>query len=216
MAYQFEDNSTNDTEVVFDIRVPEDWTHYDLSADGLAALRSNLLGVAAQNPDERAQVEDFFVELASISQNFSNSGMLSAAGVMKMYDDGPFMASMALFRFMSPKSHDMDPLKMIDHLHPPEATAAEGTWLEKLVVELPDSGAESCARVQGVTDYQHSPEVTLRTVAMYTAFRVPGSRARLLVACSSPNVREQGEVLDLFDAITGTSRFWNRAPVPQV
>ncbi|GHC96240.1 hypothetical protein GCM10007079_48600 [Nocardiopsis terrae] len=214
MAYQFEDNTT--TEVVFDIRIPEDWTHYDLSADGLAELRSNLLGVAAQNPGDSAQVEDFFVELASLSQNFTDSGMLSAAGVMKLYEDGPFMASIALFRFTSPKSHDMDPLKMIDHLHSSGATESEGTWLEKTVVELPDSGADSCARAQGVTDYEYSPDVTLRSVVMYTAFRVPGSRARLLIACSSPNVREQGEVLNLFDAITGTSRFWHRAPVPEM
>lgn len=210
MAYRFEDATTAE-EVGFDIRVPQDWTHYDLSPNGLAELRANLLGAAAKDTGDAAQVEDFFVELAALAQSFQESGLLSAAGVTKLYDDGPLMANMCLFRFVSPKSHDMDPLKMIDHLHGPEATAREGTWLEKSVVEIPESGADACARVHGVTDFEHGPDVTLRTVAMYTAFRVPGSRVRLLVACSSPNVREQGEMLDLFDAITGTSRFWFRS-----
>lgn len=215
MAYQFESNASADAMIGVDIRVPDHWMQYDLSDNGLAGLRTKIIQEAGDTPEGRAVINDFFVDLAQVARQITESGLVSAAGSIEKYDDGIFMANACVFSFLPPRGYEMDPLRMVDHIHPPNAVEREGAWLERGQVELLHSGARNpCGRAWGVTDHILEDGSAVRSVVMHTAFDIPGIREKALVTCSSPNVAQQEEVLDLFDAITGTAWFWKREPNP--
>ncbi|MDA2803768.1 hypothetical protein [Nocardiopsis suaedae] len=215
MAYQFaEPQLPDEAQIGFDIQIPEEWNQYDLSSDGIAGLRKALLEAASSDPRQAETVDELFQNVAQIAHSARSSGLLSAAGTFERYEDGFFMATVCVLAFKEPPGQELDPIKLLDHVHPPSATKAEGTWLRKSLVELPESGADLCARMFGVADYKLDEEANqgIRSVLMHTAFRVPGLKTRVLVSCSSPNVEYQSEILELFDAITATSWFWKRLP----
>ncbi|MDA2811872.1 hypothetical protein O4J56_14610 [Nocardiopsis sp. RSe5-2] len=217
MAYAFEDSLIPpEAEIGFDIGIPDTWTQYDLSADGIAELRGQLLQAAGADADaeQMSRLNEVFSTMATIAQDSRSSGLLSAAGTLERYEDGFFMATVCVMSFREPPGHELDPIKLLDYIHPPSSTADEGTWLRKTVVELPESGADLCGRMYGVADYKldQATGEAFRAVLMHTAFRVPGLDKRVVVSCSSPNVELQDEILQLFDAITGTAWFWKRLP----
>lgn len=215
MPYKFDDQPfPAEAEIGFDISIPEHWMQYDLSAAGIAGLRNELLEAAPSEPEHAAAVNEIFETIGRIASDVRSSGLLSAAGTFESYEDGFLMATVCVMAFRDLPGQELDPIKLLDHVHPPSATADDGTWLRKTVVDLPESGADLCARMFGVADYRlgEGSEESVRSVLMHTAFRLPGLDKRVLVSCSSPNVEVQDELLQLFDAITGTAWFWKRLP----
>jgi hypothetical protein len=63
-----------------------------------------------------------------------------------------------------------------------------------------------CARSSGIEDAPLGDGVFVRNVSMLTAVPVPEHRRLFLVACSSPVIVLEEQLLDLFDAVTGTFR----------
>ncbi|WP_017569497.1 hypothetical protein [Nocardiopsis halotolerans] len=213
MPYLFEEDLPGE-EIGFDVRVPDNWTRYDLSGDALADMRAQAAARFGERSAEMDVLNDVFADMTTSLRDTTDSGLLSAAGVMEEYDDGFLLANMCVFAFTAPPGQDMDPLKLVEHVYTSAATDRPGAWLEKTVVSLPESGADLCGRIYGVADYDVGDIATVRTVAMHTAFRAPGVDKRILVSCSSPNVDQTADVLDLFDAITGTAWFWRREYLP--
>lgn len=206
MPYLFEEDVPK-VDILFDISIPETWQQYDLSGDALAELRAQALEQHGNRPEEMSALNDLFTDIAQVTSEATGAGLLAAAGAFEEYDDGFFMATVCVFSFPAGRGRQsMDPVRMIEHVYPDTATAREGTWLRKEVVDLPESGAGPCGRVLGVTDYDMEDAV-VRSVVMHTAFELPGLDKRVMVSCTSPNSLHLDEVLDLFDAITGTARF---------
>ncbi|XKK41432.1 hypothetical protein HFP72_14605 [Nocardiopsis sp. ARC36] len=213
MPYLFEEDLRG-WEIGFDIRVPDNWSRYDLSGDAVADLRAEAARQFGERSHEMTVLNDVFADMAGSLRDATGSGLLSASGVTEEYDDGVLMASVCVFAFPAPRGQDLDPLKLVEHVYTSAATDRPGAWLEKTVVHLPESGADPCGRIYGVADYDVHDVATVRTVVMHTAFRAPGVDKRVLVSCSSPNTAQTAEVLDLFDAITGTAWFWRRDILP--
>lgn len=206
MPYQFEED-VPEVDILFDIAVPETWTQYDLSGDALARLRAQAVEMHGNRPEELDALNDMFGDIAQVTSDVVGAGLLAAAGVFEEYDDGFFMATVCVFAFPAGKgAHAMDPIRMIEHVYPDTATAREGTWLRKDVVDLPESGAGTCGRVFGIADHDLEDAV-VRSVVMHTAFELPGLDRRVMVSCTSPNSQQVEEVLDLFDAVTASARF---------
>jgi hypothetical protein len=64
----------------------------------------------------------------------------------------------------------------------------------------------SCARSSGIEDTPVGDGGFVRNVSMLTAVPVPDHRRLFLVVCSSPVIVLEEQLLDLFDAVTGTFR----------
>jgi hypothetical protein len=77
-------------------------------------------------------------------------------------------------------------------------------------VDLPDAGP--AGRVVGLEDLPITDEVSVRYVVMHTVVPIPGADGALVVTCGSPNLSLAGELLDLFDAISGTFQFATTEP----
>ncbi|WP_304452281.1 hypothetical protein [Nocardiopsis sp. YSL2] len=213
MPYLFEEDVPK-TDIMFDIDIPETWMEYDLSGDALAGLRAQALERHGNRPEETEALNELFTDIANVTSDATGSGMLSAAGAFEEYDDGFFMATVCVFAFPAGKGEQtLDPIRLVEYIHPDSATAREGTWLRKTSVDLTEQGMGQCGRIYGVTDHD-TDEAIIRSVVMHTAFEYADLNKRILVSCTSPNSREAAEVLDLFDAITGTARFWEREVVP--
>ncbi|MFE3461025.1 hypothetical protein ACFXKD_26075 [Nocardiopsis aegyptia] len=213
MAYLF-DEDVPKTNIMFDIDVPETWTQYDLSGDAIARLRAQALEQHGNRPEETEALNELFTDMANVTSEVTGAGMLAAAGAFEEYDDGFFMATVCVFAFPAGKGEQtMDPLRMVEYVYSDSATAREGTWLRKTAIDLTEQGLGVCGRIHGVADYD-TDEAIVRSVVMHTAFEYPDLNKRILVSCTSPNSQEAEEVLDLFDAITGTARFWEREVVP--
>ncbi|PWV45727.1 MULTISPECIES: hypothetical protein [Nocardiopsis] len=213
MPYLFEEDVPK-RDILFDYALPEGWKQYDLSGDSLAEMRAKVLEAYGNRPEEAEALNELIADMSRVTDEATGSGLISAAGTFEEYDDGFFMATVCVFAFPAGKGpHAIDPLRLVDYVYQDSATAREGTWLNKTVVDLTESGLGQCGRIYGVTDYD-TDEAILRTVAMHTAMEYPGLDKRILVSCTSPNSREVDEVLDLFDAITGSARFWERDVPP--
>ncbi|MFE9243159.1 hypothetical protein [Nocardiopsis sp. NPDC006938] len=213
MAYLFEEDVPQ-RDILFDYALPEGWKQYDLSGDSFASMRAKVLEAYRNRPEEAEALNELIADMAAVAGEATGAGLISAAGTFEEYDDGFFMATVCVFAFPAGRGeYAIDPLRLVDFVYQDSATAREGTWLNKTVVDLTESGLGRCGRIFGVTDYD-TEEAILRTVAMHTAFEYPGLDKRILVSCTSPNSHEVDEVLDLFDAITASARFWERdAPV---
>lgn len=209
MPYLFEEDVPK-RDIMFDYDIPEHWTQYDLSGNSLAGMRARAMELYGNRPEEADALNDLFTDIAQVTNEATGAGLISAAGTFEEYDDGFFMATVCVFAFPAGKGeHAIDPLRLVDYVYPDSATAREGTWLRKTTADLTESGLGRCGRIYGVTDYD-TEEAILRSVAMHTALEYPDLDKRILVSCTSPNSQEVEEVLDLFDAITGSARFWER------
>ncbi|GAA3730370.1 hypothetical protein [Salinactinospora qingdaonensis] len=206
-SYQFEEDVAAPlVEVGFNMLIPEGWTSFDLTGDTLAQRRAELNDSFDGSPEARAAMNDLLVQTRQFVTDAARSGLISASGVCEEYEDGLFLASVAVFAFHPPQGEDADPLRMVDHIHPKEQQRSENLWLRTLTVEIPSAGV--CGRVQGIAEHDLTEDASVQMVVMHTAVNVPGSRVKLLVSCSSPNLPEVDGLLDLFDAITATLRFW--------
>jgi hypothetical protein len=206
MPYLFEEDVPK-RDIMFDYDIPEHWTQYDLSGDSFAQMRAQALEVYRNRPEEAEALNELIADMSRVTSEATGAGLISAAGTFDEYDDGYFMATVCVFAFPAGRGeHAIDPLRLVDYVYQDSATAREGTWLRKTTADLSESGLGRCGRIYGVTDYD-TEEAILRTVAMHTALEYPGLDKRILISCTSPNSREVEEVLDLFDAITGTARF---------
>lgn len=209
MPYVFEEDVPG-FDIGFDISIPDGWTQYDLTGDAVARLRAQAVEMYANRPEELNALNDLLAEIAEVTNDARRGGLLAAAGTFDKYDDGFFMATVCVFSFPAGQGEQaLDPIRMMEFVYSDDAVAREGTWLRKTMVELPDSGADQCGRIYGVTDYSMEDTI-VRSVVMHTSFAVPGLDRRVMVSCTSPNALQLEEVLDLFDAITGTARFWAR------
>ncbi|MCY9786243.1 hypothetical protein KIK06_20320 [Nocardiopsis sp. EMB25] len=210
MPYLFEED-VPEYVIGFDIDIPGHWKQYDLSGDALARMRAQAVEQYGNRPEEMSALNDLFSDIAQVTNDAVGAGLLSAAGVFEEYDDGFFMATVCVFVFPSGRGDQaLEPVRMVENVYSGSATAREGTWLRKVAADLTHTGLGLCGRVFGVTDHDMDDAI-VRSVAMHTAFEVPGLDKRVMVSCTSPNSREAEEVLDLFDAITGTARFWEEA-----
>lgn len=206
MPYLFEEDVPK-RDIMFDYDIPEHWTQYDLSGDSFARMRTQVLEVYRNRPEEAEALNELIADMSRVASEATGAGLISAAGTFDEYDDGYFMATVCVFAFPAGRGeHAIDPLRLVDYVYQDSATAREGTWLRKTTADLSESGLGRCGRIYGVTDYD-TDEAILRSVAMHTALEYPGLDKQILVSCTSPNSQEVEEVLDLFDAITGTARF---------
>ncbi|GAA3730386.1 hypothetical protein [Salinactinospora qingdaonensis] len=206
--YIFDDAVDEAGEIGFDFRVPEGWSEFDLSSDGLAARREETLRHLADDPDRQQAASEVFTTAGHTLDRATSAGLIAAAGVCDRYEDGYFMANVTVFSCAVPPGRHLDPLDMVGHLHPPEHQTPGQTWLRTMLAELPEIGP--CGRVIGVAEHRETDDVALRAVVTHTAVPVPNSGKRLLVSCTSPNIEQVDAVLDLFDAITATVRFRRR------
>ncbi|WP_306368047.1 hypothetical protein [Nocardiopsis sp. CC223A] len=207
MPYLFEEDEPA-VILGFDIAVPEGWTEYDLSGDSVARMREQAVKTYANRPEELNALSDLLADIGRATRDATAGGLMAAAGAFEEYDDGFFMANVCVFSFPAGRGeYTLDPIKMIEHVYPDTATAREGTWLKKTTVEIPGCGSQVCGRIYGVTDYEMD-DALVRSLVMHTSYTLPGLDKRIMVSCSSPNLLQLEEVMDLFDAISGTARFW--------
>lgn len=86
----------------------------------------------------------------------------------------------------------------------PRGTDPLEPYATSSVVDIPTAGR--CARSVGISDTRLPDGPLLRHVFMLTAVPLPAHGGTFVVAASSPVVALADELLDLFDAVTGTFR----------
>ncbi|GAB3206731.1 hypothetical protein ACQEU5_10020 [Marinactinospora thermotolerans] len=208
--YRFEEEDAGgDNPIVpvgFELRVPEGWTEFDLTGETLAERRAELTRQLAGRPEALEAVDDLFAQFRQLSRAATETGLVFAAGAFEKYEDGLFMANVAVFSFNPPPGEDVDLIRMVEEIHPAAGQRAEHTWLKTTTVQIPGAGV--CGRIFGVAEHEMVPGVPTFQVVTHTAVNVPGMRKKLLISCASPNIDQVDPLLDLFDAITGTIVFW--------
>ncbi|WP_017581437.1 hypothetical protein [Nocardiopsis valliformis] len=208
MPYIFEEDDSAPGEIGYDLRIPEDWEHLDLSPEGLRQRQAEILRQMSGADPERIRIlNNTFNDWFTSQHTAEQVGLINAAGAFHRYEDGIFMATVSVFRFEQEPGTRFDPMEMIRLMHPPERMAEADDHLETGVIDI--EGLGLCTRAQGIVTHQHD-EITVRAVVAHTFAKVTGTRYWLMISCNSPVSAEADAVLDLFDAITGTLRIWSR------
>lgn len=195
----------------FHLTVPASWYELELRPESAGpALRAAVRSRGASDPLLRDQGERLVSELLKVVRAAQKRGAIYAAGTFELFDAVPVLASVMVSVVAIPPDETGDVLSQLGTMTSREAEEPGGTWRRVMPVDLPDAGP--AGRVVGVEDLPVTDEMAIRYVVMHTVIPIPGADGALVVSCGTPNLPLANELLDLFDAITGTFQFATSEP----
>lgn len=184
----------------FALRLPETWTDYDLSGQGLRAAHRRAR--AAVPPADRATVDDAYRQAGELLRAAVRQGALSMSGLMERHDEGMLIAFLAVFGVTVPDETSGGAQALLDALR-----RGDGGKDRRLSTVTLHHGVIG-ARVTAVEQVRLTEDADARMFTMTTVVPVPGGDGRhLVVSAVSPNLAEAALLEELFDALTRTLRF---------
>ncbi|WP_394617028.1 hypothetical protein JNUCC0626_46710 [Lentzea sp. JNUCC 0626] len=180
------------------LTIPDNW--YDLSvADESAenALARRLWDACVEAGIEEETAGQFTEEVRRSVRHARRNGVLHAAGVFEIYEDGPLTATVVAAMVTPPGNADL--LTALT-----ENKSGVDTWTRVSTVRI--EGVGTAARVHGIQDVVMD-DVTIRCAVMHTLIRIPGRTDVLVITGTSPNIAEADDLFELFGMITGTVSF---------
>lgn len=188
----------------FRFHIPDSWIDYDLGNLDLTDRQAQLRR-AATDDAQRRSIDETFRQARRLIRSARRQGAMSAAGTIGMFDDGLLMAFMVVFGITTPAGEEMSVRTLTAQLSRPSGPNGVGDRTVT-AVELPGIGR--VARITGTEMASITDDLSFAVVAMHTIIPIPGQPdSYLIMSGMSPNLPLAGEVLDIFDAITGTFRF---------
>ncbi len=186
-------------EVGFILRLPEGWTEYDLSGRELARAHTEAR-LSARTQVDKLAINDINRQVRGVLRTFVRRGALFAGGLVESYDEGAFMAFVAVFGVVVPEQGHAGLLAALRQGN------AQRDDREVTSVDLLDD--IKGARVTGVESVPVTDEDKVAMYAMTTVVPVPDDSGRhLVISAVSPNVEHAPLLAELFDVVTGTFRF---------
>lgn len=194
----------------YTVRVPESWYEVDVHPatrdDSIRRLVEDRVRGNQEMWDARRAVIKILRDQA---RRAYETGATYAAGFAMPTDEGPITGSLIINLVRGPIGAGDEPDRA-GHLQSLFKTTPRGkgefdTYAASGSVEIESCGP--CARSWGIEDVTlEDGRTSVRNVFMQTAIPVPGFNKVFLVSASSPSYELHEEMLDLFDAITGTFR----------
>ncbi|KUL21664.1 hypothetical protein [Actinoplanes awajinensis] len=192
----------------FAITVPESWFEIDVHPDTRNSALSALVNERVRNVPALAPHRTALTRaLRGVARSAYANGVAYCAAMVQGFDEALLTASVTVSIVRNP-DQDTGPSAIADQLRPLPRSGADGPWREVVQAELPGIGP--VARTRGVTDVVlPEGEGWIRSVAMQTFVPFPGPHAERIavITGSSPILPLTDDLLDLFDAVTGTFRF---------
>jgi hypothetical protein len=193
--------ATTHSPVGFQLRVPENWVDFSVADE---ADENRIAGdvwsqcIRAGLSEQQAGAWTESVRRAI--RHARQSGVLHAASVFQIYEDGPFSANLVVSTLTPPEDGDvLGALVQAQGLSQPD-----GTWQRVGTASI--DGIGTVGRIHGIQDVTQD-EATMRCAVMHTVVPIPGASDILIVTGSSPNIAESSEVFEMFEAIAATLEF---------
>ncbi|MET0930195.1 MAG: hypothetical protein ABWX74_11785 [Aeromicrobium sp.] len=189
--------------LAYTIAVPGSWFELDLEpATREASIRRLVEERVRGNGamwEQRHAIQKVLVEQARAAHE---SGATYCATFSIPTDEGPITGTVTVSLLMDPADDETSALQDVFRSVPRVSDELE-PWTEVGVVDV---GGVDCPRSKGIEDVPIGDGHFVRNVSMLTAVPVPDHRRMFLIACSSPVIAMDEQLLDLFDAVTGTFR----------
>ncbi|MDI6105614.1 hypothetical protein QLQ12_44245 [Actinoplanes sp. NEAU-A12] len=192
----------------FAITVPDSWFEIDVHPDtrnsAISALVSDRVRVVPELAPHRAALTR---ALRGVARTAYANGAAYCGAMVQGFDEALLTASVTVTILRAP-NEESDAASVTAQLRSLPRIGADGPWREVVQADLPGIG--SVPRTRGVTDVVlPEGEGWIRSVTMQTFVPFPGERdGRIAVITgSSPILPLTEDLLDLFDAISGTFRF---------
>lgn len=191
----------------YSIRVPDSWYELDCDPATRDASLARLVETRVRGNDEmwqqRHAITDVLRRQASAAHE---SGALYCAGFVMPTDDGPLTgaATVSLVQLPDPTEDGagFDVLPRFREV--PRSEDPTAPYAVTTVVTSP--GVGDCARSHGIHDADLGNGHFVRHLFMLTAVPLTDVGRAFLVSLSSPVLALEAELLDLFDAVSGTFR----------
>ena len=197
----------------FTLTVPESWFEIDVEpATRDESIRRLVEDRVRGNETMWAVRHEITGLLRQQARQAWEAGATYAASMAVPTDDGPITASVVVSLVRGPVGGRADDVAALvaERLAVVPRTD-DGRFTSVSTVDLPTVGV--CARSFGVEDVPLDRGF-VRTVFMQTFAPVPHLNKLFLVSASSPVVALAEDLLDLFDAVTGTFRLVARTAAP--
>jgi hypothetical protein len=193
----------------FAVTVPDSWFEIDLApATRDESIRRLVEDRVRGNQELWESRQGIIRILRDEAAKAWDTGAAYAACLVHPTEDGPITASMTVSLVRGPLGAD-DTQDLLGTLQTVPRTE-DGRYTSVTAVRLGE-GTDDCARSYGVDDLPVAGGY-VRTVFMQTFVRVPGMNKYFIVSAGSPVVALTDELLDLFDAISGTFRVVDLEP----
>ena len=202
----------------FAVSVPDYWAKFDVANLRLAQARREAMAKAG-SAAERLDIDELFRSAQQAARGARRAGALWGAATATAYDDGLFVAQVMMFGVRVPPD-DVTATSLTD-LMGRARTARKGRdpLPDRRVATVELADGTRASRIEGLEDVQLTDRDVARVIVSHTVIPIPGGLDDHFVLTGlSPNLQQQGDVLDLFDAIAGTFRFVedDRNPPPPV
>lgn len=192
----------------FAITVPDSWFEIDVHPDtrntAISALVNERIREVPELMPHRAALTR---ALRGVARSAYANGAAYCGVMVQGFDEALLTASVTVSIVRAP-GNDTDASAVTAQLRPLPRTGADSPWREVVQAALPEIG--SVARTRGVEDVVlPEGEGWIRSVMMQTFVPFPGpDPGRIaVITASSPILPLTEDLLDLFDAVTGTFRF---------
>lgn len=189
--------------LAYTITVPDSWFELDLEPATREASIRRLVEDRVRGNDtmwaQRHAIEKLLTEQARAAHE---SGATYCASFSMPTAEGPITGSVTVSLHRDPADDETSVLKDVVRSVP----RTGGDHDPHTEVDVVDVGGVECVRTSGIEDTPIGDGHYVRNVSMLTLVPVPEHRRLFLVTCSSPVIILEEQLLDLFDAVTGTFR----------
>jgi hypothetical protein len=186
------------------LTVPETWFELDVEPATRETSARRLVEERVRGNEtmweQRHAIQKVLVEQARAAYE---AGATYCASFSIPTDEGAITGTVTVSLVMDP-AYDEE-TTFVDFLRARPRTGDDPLEPHTDVTAVRIDGVE-CARSSGIEDTPIGDGTFVRNVSMLTAVPVPDHRRLFLVACSSPVIVLEEQLLDLFDAVTGTFR----------
>lgn len=189
--------------LAYTITVPETWFELDVEPATRETSIRRLVEERVRGNDvmweQRTAIQKVLVEQARAAYE---TGATYCASFSIPTDEGPITGTVTVSLILDP-AHD-ETVSLDDVLRAvPRTDDPLDPHTDVGTVQI--DGVE-CLRSSGIEDTALGEGTFVRNVSMLTAVPVPEHSRLFLVVCSSPVIVLEEQLLDLFDAVTGTFR----------
>lgn len=191
----------------FALTVPESWFEIELRpAFRDDAIRALVYERTQQQPELREHRATIVRILREFAERAWESGALYCGCFVQPTLEGPITGSVTVTIIDAPPGDTASDrvTAVLDALAPAGSVAVKQTP-NLTIAMLPAAG--EAARSYGQETVELADGQSLRTIAMQTFVPIPESSGLALISASSPVLWMDEELLDLFDAVTGTFTF---------
>ncbi len=189
--------------LAYTITVPETWFELDVEPatreDSIRRLVEQRVRGNDAMWEQRHAIQKVLVDQARAAYE---TGATYCASFSIPTDEGPITGTVMVSLVMDP-AYDEETTVADFFRSVPRTDDALEPHTDVASVQI--DGVE-CARSSGIEDAPLGDGAFVRNVSMLTAVPVPDHHRLFLVACSSPVIVLEEQLLDLFDAVTGTFR----------